>query len=71
LSAKTIVACPTCGARADFFAEPVGSFCSARCQMVDLGKWFGEEYRISEPLRPDHFADEEEGDGPPSLESRS
>jgi len=39
--------------------------------MVDLGKWFGEEYRISEPLRPDHFADEEEGDDPPSLESRS
>ena len=24
-------------------------FCSVRCQMADLGKWFDEEYRISEP----------------------
>ncbi len=23
--------------------------------MVDLGRWLGEEYRVSEPLRPDHF----------------
>lgn len=23
--------------------------------MVDLGKWFGEEYKIPSPLRPDHF----------------
>ncbi len=28
--------------------------------MVDLGKWLGEDYRISEPLRPDHFASYEE-----------
>lgn len=21
-------------------------FCSARCQLVDLGKWLGEEYRV-------------------------
>lgn len=28
--------------------------------MIDLGKWFGEEYRISEPLRPDHLAKYEE-----------
>ena len=27
--------------------------------MVDLGKWLGEEYAISEPLRPDHFLEEE------------
>jgi hypothetical protein len=23
--------------------------------MLDLGKWLGEDYRISEPLCPDHF----------------
>jgi len=23
--------------------------------LVDLGKWLGEEMRISEPLRPDHL----------------
>ena len=24
-------------------------FCSKRCKMVDLGKWLGEKYSISEP----------------------
>ena len=28
--------------------------------MADLGRWLGEEYRISEPLRPDHLAGYEE-----------
>ena len=28
--------------------------------MVDLGKWFGEENVISEPLRPEHFESFEE-----------
>jgi len=28
--------------------------------MVDLGKWLGEEYQISEPLSPEHFAEFEE-----------
>ena len=27
---------------------------------VDLGKWLGEDYKISEPLRPEHFASYEE-----------
>jgi endogenous inhibitor of DNA gyrase (YacG/DUF329 family) len=34
--------------------------------MVDLGRWLGEDYKISEPLRPDHFMEmeeEEEGRG--------
>ena len=52
--------CPVCGKPAEFNAPPVGFFCSERCKMIDLGKWLGEEYRISEPLRPDHF--EEFGD---------
>jgi len=25
-------------------------FCSERCRLVDLDRWFTEEYRISEPL---------------------
>ncbi len=24
-------------------------FCSQRCQLIDLGKWLGEEYKVSEP----------------------
>jgi hypothetical protein len=55
------IRCPICNKESDFFAEPVGSFCSQRCKLIDLGKWLGEEYRVSEPLRPDHFADDEEG----------
>lgn len=50
------VKCPTCRKRGDWFAAAHGPFCSHRCKLVDLGKWFGEENKISEPLRPDHFA---------------
>ncbi len=32
-----------------------GPFCSKRCRLVDLGKWFNGEMAISEPLRGDHF----------------
>ncbi len=41
------------------------SRCSERCKIVDLGRWFAEDYRVSEPLLPDHFAEFEElqGDG--------
>ena len=49
----TTPACPTCGrpafrgtARPDPFP-----FCSARCQLVDLGRWLDEEFRI--PDGPD------------------
>ncbi len=52
--------CPVCGKPADFDAPPTGPFCSVRCKMIDLGQWLGEEHRISEPLRPDHFEEFEE-----------
>ena len=55
--------CPVCGKPAEFNAPPVGFFCSDRCKMIDLGKWLAEDYRISEPLRPDHFAEFEEMPG--------
>ena len=51
--------CPVCGKPVEFDAPPTGFFCSDRCKMIDLGKWLGEDYRISEPLRPDHFEDSE------------
>ncbi len=58
-----LIKCPICRRESDFFAEPLGPFCSVRCKMVDLGQWLGEEYRISEPLRPDHLAAYEEMQG--------
>ena len=54
------VKCPTCRKQGDWFAGAYGPFCSRRCKLVDLGKWFTEENLISEPLRPadlEKFAD--------------
>lgn len=45
--------CPTCRKRVSFESlddVPHRPFCSRRCQLVDLGKWLNEEYRVSEPL---------------------
>jgi endogenous inhibitor of DNA gyrase (YacG/DUF329 family) len=63
MSKPAKVKCPTCGRETEFFAEPIGPFCSQRCKMVDLGNWFGEEYRISEPLSADHLAEYEQLEG--------
>jgi endogenous inhibitor of DNA gyrase (YacG/DUF329 family) len=49
------VKCPTCKKVGEWFSGSFGPFCSKRCRLVDLGKWFSEENLISEPLRPDHF----------------
>ena len=51
------VRCPTCRRVGDWFATAHGPFCSKRCRLVDLGKWFGEEHAIQEPLRPGHLED--------------
>ena len=59
-----ILKCAICGKDADFFAPPMGPFCSDRCKMVDLGKWLGEDYKLTEPLRPDHLAEYEDMEGP-------
>lgn len=40
----------------EWFAGDFGPFCSKRCKLLDLGKWFSEEHKVSEPLRPGHFA---------------
>jgi endogenous inhibitor of DNA gyrase (YacG/DUF329 family) len=60
MAKQTRLACPICGKENDYFAEPLGPFCSARCKMIDLGKWLDQDYRVSEPLRPDHFAEFED-----------
>jgi endogenous inhibitor of DNA gyrase (YacG/DUF329 family) len=57
---KRTLSCPTCHSPSDYFAKPVGPFCSDRCQMVDLGKWMNEEYRVSESLKPHHLEELEE-----------
>jgi endogenous inhibitor of DNA gyrase (YacG/DUF329 family) len=32
-------------------------FCSERCRLIDLGKWFEGDYRISRELTPDELED--------------
>lgn len=45
--------CPTCRQRVKS-TQPADEahypFCSHRCQMVDLGKWFDEQYRVSRQM---------------------
>jgi endogenous inhibitor of DNA gyrase (YacG/DUF329 family) len=44
--------CPTCGrvvTYKDVSEVRDRPFCSERCRLVDLGRWFAEEYRISQP----------------------
>ena len=54
------VACPTCRKRGPWLETPWRPFCSERCRLVDLGHWFEADYRISEPLRPEHFVEFED-----------
>ena len=40
--------CPICKQPAEMtHANRFRPFCSERCQMVDLGKWAGEDYRVA------------------------
>lgn len=53
------IQCPTCGKPADFDGRYF-PFCSERCKLVDLGKWFNQEYSIpAEEDQDDEGAPEE------------
>lgn len=57
-NAKNIqVRCPKCGKRGCWLGQGYAPFCSERCKLIDMGQWFDESFRISEPLRPDHFSE--------------
>jgi tRNA threonylcarbamoyladenosine biosynthesis protein TsaE len=44
--------CPVC--RSTVATETAAyPFCSERCRMVDLNRWFSEEYRLSRPIEPE------------------
>lgn len=42
--------CPTCGGRLGEGESESTPFCSPRCRMADLGRWFRGEHRIVRPL---------------------
>jgi endogenous inhibitor of DNA gyrase (YacG/DUF329 family) len=58
------VRCPICDRlmRSERSADwPDFPFCSARCRLIDLGRWLGEDYRIppaTEGERPAQNEDE-------------
>ena len=49
------IKCPSCKRVGEWFAGPYGPFCSKRCKLVDLGKWFSEEHVVSDPLLPEEL----------------
>lgn len=44
--------CPTCHAERPETA-PAFPFCSERCRLADLGRWFREDYKVSRGIEPD------------------
>lgn len=49
--------CPQCGKEIKDSKPPYKPFCSARCKLIDLGKWISGEYRVPETETDD--SDEE------------
>ena len=56
--------CPTCRAAAIKEGNKLFPFCSERCQLVDLGRWLNEDYRVpsEEPVDPNAIG-LDDGDG--------
>jgi endogenous inhibitor of DNA gyrase (YacG/DUF329 family) len=50
--------CRVCDAPIPQNADHKGPFCSHRCKLQDLSKWFGEEYRVGSS----HAASADSGD---------
>jgi endogenous inhibitor of DNA gyrase (YacG/DUF329 family) len=58
------VKCPTCHREAEWENNPHRPFCSDRCQLIDLGRWTEERYRIpgNETQSPLDDKDDDDGD---------
>ena len=53
---RNVVLCPSCKCAVPVTAAlrpDAFPFCSTRCKMIDLGKWFDESYAIPAPVDPD------------------
>ena len=55
------VRCPTCHAETTWDNNPHRPFCSDRCQLIDLGAWAEEKYRIT-GQKPDSESDADDED---------
>jgi endogenous inhibitor of DNA gyrase (YacG/DUF329 family) len=48
----TMVKCPQCDKKFNYFSSEFRPFCCERCKQIDLGMWFNEAYTVAsnEPL---------------------
>jgi hypothetical protein len=56
----TVISCPACGTKHQYdIKSSARPFCSERCQLIDLGAWSQERYRIpvSDEQNPDPYND--------------
>lgn len=56
--------CPICQRQVRYSSleeVPYRPFCDKRCQLIDLGRWLNEEYRISEEVTEAHCPPPEDG----------
>lgn len=55
------VACPNCGKSVEWTAQNAfRPFCSERCKLIDLGRWFDERYRLpGEPSPAEKTGDDD------------
>lgn len=53
--------CPICKTVVEDAPEshPTRPFCSQRCKLADLHNWLSDAYRVSSPLTPGDFDDDE------------
>lgn len=56
MSEAKIRRCPQCRQETSWEDNPWKPFCSERCQMIDLGRWATEEYRVPMSESPDNVA---------------
>ena len=54
------VKCPTCRKEAQWENNLYRPFCSERCQLIDLGAWTQERYRIPGEKIDYHVSDDDE-----------
>jgi uncharacterized protein len=54
------IRCPTCRKETEWENNPHRPFCSDRCQLIDLGTWIEERYRI--PQESDELPSEDDDD---------
>lgn len=58
---RSTTRCPTCRGPSSKDGNKFFPFCGERCQLVDLGRWLGEEYRVpGDPVDPNELPEKDE-----------